>query len=374
MKTAKRHHDADPGFVPSSPTTAAMGMVPGPVAPHSSGPMGRAFILGPMDDDTKAEIDKLARRGVSVDVLSSQFGRSKTAIAKVATEMRARRLMETKLEAMYHPSFDDPKAAAEILGPMPEPPGRAARKVKAPEGLPPYLADLYDASLLTREQEAHLFRKMNFLKYQAQKLRDKIDPEKARPSDLDKLERLLNDALAVKNQIIKANLRLVVSIAKKHVGSSSDFFELISDGNMALIRAVEKFDYARGNKFSTYASWAIMNRFARAIPEENHRRDRFVTGHEAMFESAADTRSDEHEIEFSVRRVRETVNGMLEKLDARERRVLESRYGLGGVNEQTLEQLGRELGITKERVRQIERRAQDKLRKIAGEKAFDLAI
>jgi RNA polymerase primary sigma factor len=288
--------------------------------------------------------------------------------------MRAKRLLETKLEAMPNPLFDEPKAAAEILAPMPEPPGgKAPRKVKAPEGLPPYLADLYDVGLLSREQEAHLFRKMKFLKSQALKLREKIDPAKARPSDLDKLERLTDEALAVKNQIIRANLRLVVSIAKKHVGPSSDFFELISDGNMALIRAVEKFDYARGNKFSTYASWAIMNRFARAIPEENHRRDRFVTGHEAMFESAADTRSDEHEIEFSVRRVRETVNGMLGKLDARERRVLESRFGLGGANEQTLEQLGRELGITKERVRQIESRAQEKLRKIAGDQALELA-
>ncbi len=63
----------------------------------------------------------------------------------------------------------------------------------------------------------------------------------------------MEEALAVKNQIIRANLRLVVSIAKKHVGRSDNFFELVSDGNMSLIRAVEKFDFARGNKFSTYA-------------------------------------------------------------------------------------------------------------------------
>jgi len=372
MKATKLRIDAEAGFKTPSPSPVLTVVSDGGAVHNPL--MGPRFAVGPIDDATKHEIDKLARRGVSADVLATQFGRSKARVQRIITELRAKRLLEAKLEAMDHPSFDDPKAVAEILAPMPDAPGGKSRKVKAPEGLPPYLADLYDASLLTREQEAHLFRKMNFLKSQAIKLRDRIDPAKARPSDLDKLERLTNEALAVKNQIIKANLRLVVSIAKKHVGSSADFFELISDGNMALIRAVEKFDYARGNKFSTYASWAIMNRFARAIPEENHRRDRFVTGHEAMFESAADTRSDEHEIEFSVRRVRETVNGMLDKLDARERRVLESRYGLGGANEQTLEQLGRELGITKERVRQIESRAQDKLRKIAGEKAMDLAI
>jgi RNA polymerase primary sigma factor len=369
MKAAKLLLDANSGFAASS---SAMSVAPGSVAPHTA-TMGPRFAVGPIDDATKVEIDKQARRGLSLDVLAAQFGRSRTTISKVVTEVRARRLMETKLEAMTNPSFDDPKAASSILAPMPLD-GKSTRKVKAPEGLPPYLADLYDASLLSREQEAHLFRKMNFLKYRALRLRDRIDPLKAKAADLDKVEKLLEQALAVKNQIIRANLRLVVSIAKKHVGSSSDFFELISDGNMALIRAVEKFDYARGNKFSTYASWAIMNRFARAIPEENHRRDRFVTGHDVLFEGAADTRSDEHELEFAARRVREAVNGMLSNLDARERRVLESRFGLGGAAEQTLEQLGRELGITKERVRQIESRAQEKLRKIAGDRALELAV
>lgn len=343
-----------------------------PVTPRTAA-MPARFAVGPMDDATKVEIDRLASRGVATDVLAAQFGRSKASVARVVGEARARRLFEAKLDAMHHDSFDDPRKAAEILAPMPEVPGAKSRKVKAPEGLPPYLADLYDAALLTREQEAHLFRKMNYLKTKAQELRDRIDPARPRAADLDKAERLTAEALAVKNQIIKANLRLVVSIAKKHVGSHADFFELISDGNMALIRAVEKFDFSRGNKFSTYASWAIMNRFARAIPEENHRRDRFVTGHEALFEGAADTRADEFEAEIAVKRVRETVNGMLEKLEPRERRVLESRFGLGGAAELTLEQLGRELGITKERVRQIESRAQDKLRKIAGDRELDMA-
>ena len=143
---------------------------------------------------------------------------------------------------------------------------------------------------------------------------------------------------------------------------------------MSLIRAVEKFDYARGNKFSTYASWAIMKNFARTIPEENYRRDRFVTGHEEMFEAAADNRTDEHEYETSLKRMQEAVKGMLGRLDDRERRIIVSRYGLNGANEQTLEQLGQELGITKERVRQIESRAQDKLRRFANEEKLDLPM
>ena len=100
----------------------------------------------------------------------------------------------------------------------------------------------------------------------ANQLRDQVEPCRARTADLDEIERLQEEALAVKNQIIRANLRLVVSITKRHVGPSNNFFELVSDGNMSLIRAVEKFDASRGFKFSTYATWAIMNNFIRSIP------------------------------------------------------------------------------------------------------------
>jgi RNA polymerase sigma factor (sigma-70 family) len=330
---------------------------------------------GPLDEEAKGQIYRLYRRGVSVEVLATQFGRTRSSIYRAINEMRARRILSVKLEYMAHPSFEDPAAHEAILGPMPAPiDGKAPRRTKAPRGLPPYLASLYEVPLLGREQEAHLFRKMNFLKYRANQLRDAVDPARARTADLDEIERLQEEALAVKNQIIRANLRLVVSIAKRHVGPSNNFFELVSDGNMSLIRAVEKFDYARGNKFSTYASWAIMKNFARTIPEENYRRDRFVTGHEEMFEAAADTRIDEHEYESAQRRNQEAVKGMLGRLDDRERRIIVSRYGINGVSEQTLEQLGRELGITKERVRQIESRAQEKLRKIAIEEKLDLPM
>lgn len=331
----------------------------------------------PLDDAAKSQIHRLHNggRGISVENLAAQFGRTRSSVYRVLNEMRARRILDTKLEFMAHPTFDEASKHAEILGPLPEPAdGKAPRKTKPPKGLPPYLASLYEVPLLSREQEAHLFRKMNFLKFQANQLRDKLDPVKAKTADLDEVERLQEEALAVKNQIIRANLRLVVSIAKRHVGPSNNFFELVSDGNMSLIRAVEKFDYSRGNKFSTYASWAIMKNFARTIPEENYRRDRFVTGHEEMFEAAADNRTDEHEYESAQKRNQEAVKGMLGRLDERERRIIISRYGINGANEQTLEQLGRELGITKERVRQIESRAQEKLRKIAIEDKLDLPM
>jgi RNA polymerase primary sigma factor len=330
---------------------------------------------GPLDEEAKAQIYLRYRMGVSVEVLAGQFDRTRSSVYRVINEMRARRILSAKLEYMPHPSFHEPNARAQICGPMPEPAdGKAPRRTKAPKGLPPYLASLYEVPLLSRDQEAHLFRKMNYLKYLANLLREQIDPARAKTADLDEIERLQEEALAVKNQIIRANLRLVVSIAKRHVGPSNNFFELVSDGNMSLIRAVEKFDYSRGNKFSTYASWAIMKNFARTIPEENYRRDRFVTGHDEMFEAAADNRSDEHEQEKAQRQRQEAVKGMLGRLDDRERRIIISRFGIGGAGEQTLEQLGKELGITKERVRQIESRAQDKLRRIASEEKLDLPL
>ena len=331
----------------------------------------------PLDESTKGKIHRLYNhgRGVSAENLAVQFDRTRSSIYRVLNEMRALRLLEAKLEYMPHPGFDEPGVREEWLGEVPEPlDGKAPRKTKPPKGLPPYLASLYEVPLLSREQEAHLFRKMNYLKALADRLRRSVEPTRAKTSDLDEVERLQDRALAVKNQIISANLRLVVSIAKRHVGPSNDFFHLVSDGNMSLIRAVEKFDYARGNKFSTYASWAIMKNFARTIPEENFRRDRFVTGHEEMFEAAADNRSDEHEYENAQKRMQDAVKGMLGCLDDRERRIITSRYGISGASEQTLEQLGKELGITKERVRQIESRAQDKLRRVADEEKLDLPM
>ena len=334
-----------------------------------------ATTSGPLNDDAKAKIHRLSRLGVPVETLAAQFGRTRSSIYRIINEIRAERLLETKLECVANATFDDPQCRAEILGPMPEvAAAKGARKARIPKGLPPYLASLYEVPLLTREQEMHLFRKMNYLKYQAGKIREALDPTRARSAELDEIERLQEEALAVKNQIIRCNLRLVVSIAKRHVNPTNNFFELVSDGNMSLIRAVEKFDFSRGNKFSTYASWAIMKNYARSIPEENFRRDRFVTGHDEMFEAAADTRADEHEYENTLKKMQETVKGMLGRLDERERKIIISRFGLGGVNEQTLEQLGRELGITKERVRQIESRAQTKLRRIASEEKLELPM
>src|SRR5439155_4415314 len=129
------------------------------------------------------------------------------------------------------------------------------------------------------------------------------------------------------------NMRLGVSIAKRHAAQTDNFFELLSDGNVSLIRAVEKFDYSRGNKFSTYASWAIMKNFARSIPEERNRRERYVTGHEELFEAAPDIRSNEQEILHTQEQKVHQVNRLLEYLDPRERQIIRMRAGLDNNSE-----------------------------------------
>jgi RNA polymerase sigma factor (sigma-70 family) len=253
----------------------------------------------------------------------------------------------------------------------------------APKDVPPELASCYEYPLLTKEQEQHLFRKMNFLKHKEAKLRDQlrkeggetneVDPSRVRNQTLKDIEDLHAESNVVKELLINANMRLVVSIAKRHSAQTDNFFELVSDGNMSLIRAVEKFDFGRGFKFSTYASWAIMKNFARTIPDEKHRRERFVTGHDDLFEVAPDTRSDEHEILATHERATHSVNRLLEYLEPREREIIRMRAGLDDhAKGMTLEEIGQQFGITKERVRQLNARAMKKLRSIVEEQELDL--
>jgi RNA polymerase primary sigma factor len=287
---------------------------------------------------------------------------------------RTRRILGIELTYIAHPSFDDPGARDTILEPLPEPDGGSAtRRGKSPEPPRPRPAGFCEAPLLSWEQEVNLFRKLNYVKFLAIRLRDRIDPPRATAAELDEIERLLAEAVAIRNRIIEANQRLIVSIAKKHVRPGDELSELVSDGNVALIQAVARFDYARGNKFSTYASWAIINGFRRRRREQNHRA-RFVTGHKEVLQSTADTRGDEHDQEKGQKQRQCKVERLLCRLDDRERRIIASRYGIGGGIEKTLKQIGEELGICKERVRQIEARAEDKLREPSRTEALDLSL
>ncbi|QEG33218.1 sigma-70 family RNA polymerase sigma factor [Bythopirellula goksoeyrii] len=329
---------------------------------------------GPLTDVQKKNIFRAYRRGVSVDKLCRDYNRTKTTVYRVINDMRAEHIKELPLDYIDNPRFSRKGADNACLGPMPEA-ETATRKARRPSGLPPYLASLYEMQLLTREQEQHLFRKYNYLKYKANKLRDTLDYEHPKSTLMDEIESLHEQIVDLKNQIARCNLRLVVSIAKRHVKPDQNFFELVSDGNLSLLRAVEKFDFARGNKFSTYASWAIMKNFARTIPGEYRQRDRFRTSYDELFDATQEKRANPM-VEETLQQDRVSkIQRVLGRLDERERQIIVGRFGLDHSKEpQTLKQVGEELGVTKERIRQIEARALNKLRLAAQEEKIALEI
>ncbi len=326
--------------------------------------------------EAKWEIYQQYCRGDSVQALARQFHRATSRIYRIINEMRAERVMELPLDYIGNEPFARlrSKKKAEILGPLPES-DLPTKMPRLRSGLPPYLASLYEVPLLTREQEAHLFRKMNYLKYKASTLRMHLDLSRPKSRLMNQIEKLYDESVATKNQIIRANLRLVVSIAKRYVGPAGDFFELVSDGNMSLIRAAEKFDVSRGNKFSTYASWALMKNFARTFHDVTRHRDRFCTSHSEMFSTIADARTDYYEQESAQIQRESQVKRILDQLDERERQLVNSRFGLTrGQEPLTLKQVGSTMGVSKERVRQIQVRAMTKLREAAEEARIEYTV
>ena len=132
---------------------------------------------GPMRPEMKWRIYQLHRRGESIVALAQRFYRTKKGIRRILAEMRAQRILELPLTYIANEQFErvhSEKEERELLRPMPRS-GEALRHSRAPSGLPAYLASLYRVPLLTREQEAHLFRKMNYLKYKAAQLRERLD-------------------------------------------------------------------------------------------------------------------------------------------------------------------------------------------------------
>ena len=280
-----------------------------------------------------------------------------------------------------------------------------------------YLKEVGRVPLLTAEQEVDLAKRIEAGLFAGEKLASGVAISAQLRRELELVE---CDGRIAKRGLIEANLRLVVSIAKRYTGRGMSFLDLIQEGNLGLIRAVEKFDYTRGYKFSTYAIWWIRQAITRSMADQGrtirapaHMIDAInklvrtqrtfvqLNGREATpIELAA-------ELDFTVDRVREiqaiaqepisfqspigedsaTLGDLIEDVDAvapaeaamytmmlqqladvlgtlgeREQQVITMRYGLADGFSHTLEEVGQRFGVTRERIRQIETKTLAKLR------------
>jgi RNA polymerase primary sigma factor len=280
-----------------------------------------------------------------------------------------------------------------------------------------YLQEIGDTDLLTMQEEVWLSKRMERGKIAEELLLDpNLTQENRAMLDADKL-----DGELARAHLIRANLRLVVSVAKKYVGRGLSFLDLIQEGNIGLMKATDKFDYTRGFKFSTYATWWIRQAITRAISDQSrtirlpvhvgetinrvkktgHRLQQILEREPTQLEIAramdvsddkvrqvldvsrhpisleapvgqdgdaflGDFIEDEsmpHPLELASHELLKTqICDALSKLTERERKIIVLRFGLEDGRFRTLEEVGREFGITRERIRQIEAKALRKLR------------
>src|SRR6266516_120325 len=281
-----------------------------------------------------------------------------------------------------------------------------------------YLNEIGKVSLLNAAQEVELAKRIEAGLYAEQLVADEKGLTAARRRDL---RALVADGQRAKEHLLQANLRLVVSLAKRYTGHGLPFLDLIQEGNLGLIRAVEKFDYTKGFKFSTYATWWIRQAITRAMADQGRtirlpvhlveqvnklQRTRRLLhqqlGRDATEEELASeldlepakisellqhsrdlisldqTVGDDDDAELgdfiedsdarlaedavSFRFMRDQLDAVLGTLEARERQVLRMRYGLDDGRPRTLDEIGKAFGLSRERIRQIERDTMAKLR------------
>ena len=314
-----------------------------------------------ISDSERQRILRGHRRHVSLRMLARRSCRPRASIYRVILDERIERLGRRKARFIDDPLYHQPEAAQVIarIAAQEELSGnRLPEEGRVPRDLPPYLQELYRTPLLSPAKERALFLKFNFHKYQFVSARRRLEPQFARLRHLDELEGHLLAASETKNAILRANLRLVVSVARKHLRPGVSLMELISDGNITLMRAVEGFDIHRGHRFSTYATLALMKGFARSVPQMLAAKRGTATA-DNVLESVPDRRealADNRMVD------RDQVGVLLSRLDDRERMVVSAHYGLGKDGAVSFEQLSERLGISKHRVRQIERFAIAKLR------------
>jgi RNA polymerase sigma factor (sigma-70 family) len=285
-----------------------------------------------------------------------------------------KQILNSHCDFVPNPLFEQPEAAHKIFDEAPA--------ISRPDTswYHPVMENLTDASavrnvgtvLLTAVQERALFLQFNYCRYMVAQLRNQvaeidaaIDPDLA-----TQILEWFSKAEAYRDQIAQTNLALVLAMAKRTRMSEVDFSDLVSEGNMALLRAVDKFDAARGFKFSTYACRAILKAFSRTGVKLSKYRSLFPTDFDPKLERSdfMEKKRENHE-DDCVDEIRLIIKDNRAALTDIEQEVIEHRFALGHKRQVepeagplTLEQVGKIIGVTKERVRQIQNKALEKIR------------
>ena len=335
---------------------------------------------GVINSTQAAELYKLFKQGTSIRELMRRFNRSRSSIYRLINKRRAKAILAKKVEFIPSDEFLDEDTGRRILArPLNvEKPASVGSfepfELLGEHLLPEYLQKLKDTPVLNRERERELFRRYNYLKYLACTSRAGMKPASVSSRRIKKIEDYFAEAEAIRKMIVEANLRLVVSIASRHVKSGASFLDLVSKGNFALIKAVEEFDYTTGFRFSKRASLNIAKEYAKVSGKTTQlSRQRAARLSHIQRDLRAAAAADLGAVERAHRSLAQVIRN---ELNEREQYVILNHFGLTGPPIQkktkTLKQIGEELNLTKERVRQIELLALQKLRQSLSSEEFEL--
>ncbi len=347
-----------------------------------------------IDQSLRKEIFENYNASISIPDLMKKYRRSRTNIYRAIHIEQAQKLLDLDIHYMDSQEFLMSDANDFILNDnnnifeqknrkyVPLKQG-ALSDFSTSDSLNSYVTDINGMDILTGKQEMFLFRQYNYLKYSADKLRKGLDLNRPSGSIMRQVRNYLRMSREVQDVLTRSNLRLVVSVARKHAGNVSEMPDLISDGNMTLLNAIEKFNYERGNKFSTYATWAIVKRFATYYAAKGRHQAEYIVSDE-MLEVASNLRIDDNQV-TAVESARKSLEDIMdETLEERERIIVCEHYGLtiktdnpettGRRKPRSLSQISALVGLSKERVRQIELFALQKLRRVLTVEQFDILI
>lgn len=233
-----------------------------------------------------------------------------------------------------------------------------------------YSHGMGDIPVLSKEEETSCFRSMNFLKHQLRCVQSDLKSSRSN-SRIDQLNELAHQIRMIRDHLIHSNLRLVIALVKKFVTQQFTFEELYSEGVVTLMQAVEKFDFERGFRFSTYAYRSISRALYNCAVKQQQQNILFVEEPDEWVSQAVDPSSNENFADQLWRNMRDRLIELVQHLDRREQLIIRARYALSPSGKvKTFQTLADKLGISKERVRQLEQRAVNKLQSMAVELNF----